>query len=187
MTSATKMRMSWDNPNAFKIQAVQLVITTNQGRPVDAFEPRPTKASRTRQPNLSSVLYSSGFPNGTSHVDMTLDWQSRLVLPDTSLWNYATESDSEEAKLGASISCDIPWKSRRWPYNGFVLFEVDRSPGFEIEEEKTSFVSSSGLHYVVQRIPSEALPEYEELFTKAPHPTPKTKDRTKSRRRVIPR
>ena len=71
------------------------------------------------------------------------------------------------------------------PYAGYAIFEVDRSPGMEINAEATAFVSGNGRHFVFQVLPVEELPPYEKVFTTEPFPQgPPVDD---SRRRVIQR
>ena len=188
-SDSTELKLSWDNPNPFKIEAVQLLLATTDGRPADVFEPRLTNARRNPRHMWTSSLYGASLAQGTNDVVFDLSLKRAIELPDIgleALWSDEDSATLNETKLGATIDNRMAQLNQRSLYSGLVVFQVDRSPSFTLEESKTTFVFGSALHYVVQQIPPESLPDYEKLFTKAPYPTT-TDNRSSQRRRVIPR
>lgn len=183
-SDSIELKLSWENPNPFKIEAIQVYLATTDGRPADIFEPRLTASRRNPVDMWNTSLFGANLTQGNHHTVFSMSTNGEFELYDKGLKALWMEDETAiPPKLGAPAHYNIKKLNERSPYSGLVVFQVDRSPGFTLNESKTNFIFGPGLHYVVQQIPEKSLPDYEKLFTKAPYPVPTT-TRSNQRRRV---
>lgn len=173
-----RLELNWENPNAFKIRSVELFLWSRVGRPADVFEPRVPRPRNGQRISLSGGLQARGIViQGENRLPLLLDDYSRADS------GVLLDGNSEESpRIGVTLYPNLMevYTAIADPYAGMIIFEVDRSPGVTIEKEKTDFVSTAGMHYVVQTLSREDLPEYEKLFSQEPYkitPPPSNKRR----------
>ncbi|MFT5192479.1 MAG: hypothetical protein ACI957_005535, partial [Verrucomicrobiales bacterium] len=169
MLENESLNISWDNPNAFEIQAVQLLLSSVDVRPVDVFYQGRRTDSGTMRGTLAGMAIEI---EDSRSAKIELGMMRMIELPGYDLRRIAF--DDQPPKQGAVMNLGFAY-TRGSHYAGIVIFQVDRSPGLAIDEDDSDFVSSGELHYVLQFLGTESLPPYNEIFTSKPFQVPQSK------------
>ncbi len=188
MTDATTVEIAWDNPNkSFELQALQVVIASNDGREVDAFSRGYVRAhSQTFTGSLTTLIIlnrdggkaSKKLGRGSSLGIIAYDLRDEV--------RSGSFHDSTRRGVSADFNASLFTQLHRERYVGLLVAQISRSPKAGLSGSESDFISSGELHYLVQRLQPDALPPYEALFTKDPYPT-QPASATGRRRVIIPR
>jgi hypothetical protein len=151
-------RLSWENPNPFRITGVELLV-----QQIPAMATTPARRSPRSRPMIFTVAPSrvlsgtADLEDASTSAELTMQPKSPFQLPLLDAGSMASSSGSVPMRVTSRLPSPQPQSSLA----AWVLFRIDRSPGLQMDTAASDFVGAAGSHYVLQRLPDDQLPPME--------------------------